>query len=143
MVLERAYGAAGMANAIAERGIGVVLTDVWPGSLPAAYEAFDPVALPARLHAAGVPVAIATGSARRADQLRLMAACAVAGGLPADAALRAITLTPAELLGIAADTGSLAVGKFGDVLVCDRPLLQSDARVLLVLAKGRPEFEAN
>ena len=69
------------------------------------------------------------------------AAAAVGAGLDESAALRALTLTPAEILGIAKDTGSLASGKYADVLVTDAPLLRSDSRVLLVLAKGRPEFE--
>lgn len=143
MVLERAYGAAGMGEQLAEHGIAVVLTDVLPASLPDAYEDFDATALPAALQRAGVPFAIASGSARRAGVLPMMAATAIGNGLDADAALRAITLTPAEILGVAGDTGSLASGKFGDVLVCDRPLFESDSRVLLVLGKGRTEYEAN
>ncbi|MBX3465073.1 MAG: amidohydrolase family protein, partial [Planctomycetes bacterium] len=142
LVLERAVGAASLAEELAERGIAVVLTDVLPETLPEAYADFDPTALPARLEATGVPFAIGSGSARRAPLLPLMAATAVGGGLAPAAALRAITLTPAEILGIAADTGSLAAGKFADVLVCDRPLFASDCRVLLVLGKGRTEYEA-
>ena len=66
---------------------------------------------------------------------------AVAGGLPPAEALRAITLTPAEILGVAKDTGSLQPGKYADVLVTDRPLFQTDSRVLLVLGKGNAEYE--
>ncbi|MBL8730066.1 MAG: amidohydrolase family protein [Planctomycetes bacterium] len=143
MVLERAYAAGRVADRLAERGIAAVLTDVLPASLPKAYEDFDATTLPAHLQRAGVAFAIASGSGRRAGVLPLMAATAIGGGLAEEAALRAITLTPAEILGVAADTGSLAVGKYGDVLVCDRPLFQSDSRVLLVLGKGRAEFEAN
>lgn len=143
MVVERAHGADKVADQLALHGIPAVLTDVLPDSLPPVYEDFDPTTLPAQLQRAGVAFAIASGSGRRADVLRLMAATAIGGGLDADAALRAITLTPAEILGVAGDTGSLAVGKFGDVLVCDRPLFQSDCRVLLVLGKGRAEYEAN
>jgi len=143
MVLERAYAAAGMGKQLADRGIAVVVTDVLPASLPEAYADFAPTHLPAELQQAGVAFAIASGSGRRAAMLPMMAAVAIGNGLAADAALRAITLTPAEILGVAKDTGSLAVGKFGDVLVCDRPLFESDSRVLLVLAKGRTEYEAN
>jgi len=142
LVLEHAFGAAGLADDIAQRGVSVVLTEVLPNSMPKLYEQFDVQALPARLQAAGVPFAIATGSARRASLLPLMAAAAVAKGLDRQAALRAITLTPAEILGIAKDTGSLQVGKYADILVCDRPLFASDCRVLFVMSQGRPEFEA-
>lgn len=142
LVIEQAYGAAGAAAQIAAQGAMVVVTEVLPGRMPKPYEAFDVAALPQALQAAGAPFAIATGSARRAGTLPLMAATAIAGGLDEMAALRAITLTPAEILGIAKDTGSLTAGKFADVVVTDRPLFASDSRVLLVLSQGRTEFEA-
>ncbi len=142
LVLEQAYGAAAVAADIARQGASVVLTEVLPNSMPEVYASFDPTTLPAKLQAAGVPFAIASGSARRAPLLPLMAATAVGGGLDRDAALRAITLSAAEILGVAKDTGSLQAGKFADVLVCDRPLFASDCRVLFVASKGRTEFEA-
>jgi len=142
LVLEQAYGAATVAADIARQGASVVLTEVLPNSMPEIYATFDTTTLPAKLQAAGVPFAIASGSARRAALLPLMAATAVGGGLDRDAALRAITLSAAEILGVAKDTGSLQAGKFADVLVCDRPLFASDCRVLFVASKGRTEFEA-
>jgi len=142
LVLEQAYGAATIAEDIARQGASVVLTEVLPDSMPELYKAFDPTALPSRLQAAGVSFAIATGSARRASLLPMMAAAAVGKGLDREAALRAVTLTPAEILGIGKDTGSLQQGKLADLMVCDRPLFASDSRVLFVLAKGRTEYEA-
>ena len=71
----------------------------------------------------------------------MMGAAAVGGGISAEAALRAMTLTPAEILGVAEDTGSLTREKYADVLVTDGPLFASDTRVMLVLSKGRKEFE--
>lgn len=143
LVLEQAYGVAQLAETISEAGATVVLTDVLPSSMPKLYEAFDPAAAPQQLDKAGVPFAIATGKARHASLLPLMAATAVGRGLAPAAALRAITLTPAEILGINRDTGSLTRGKFADVVIFDRPLFESDSRVLLVLGKGRTEYEAN
>ncbi|MBL8747943.1 MAG: amidohydrolase family protein [Planctomycetes bacterium] len=141
LVLEQAYGAGECADQLGERGTSTVLTDLLPADLPESYDGFDPAALAAKLQAAGVPFAIATGSARRAPLLPMMAAAAVGRGLDRDAALRAITLTPAEILGVATDVGSLQKGKLADVLVCDRPLFASDSHVLLVLQKGRTAFE--
>lgn len=141
LVLEQAYGAAPLADEIAAQGAAVVLTEQL-ASFPPPYDGFDPSALAARLQTAGVAFAIATGSARQAALLPLCAAAAVGRGLPAEAALRAITLTPAEILGIAKDTGSLVAGKYADVVVCDRPLFATDSHVLLVLSRGRTEFEA-
>jgi imidazolonepropionase-like amidohydrolase len=142
LVIERGYAADAVADELAKQGVPTVLTEVLPVPLPEIYEDFDPAALPARLQAHGAPFAIASGTARRAAALPLMAATAIGRGLAEDAALRAITLTPAEVLGIAKETGSLQSGKFADVLVCDRSLFASDSRVLLVLSKGSPEYEA-
>lgn len=142
LVLEQAYGAAAVADEIAKNGAMVVLTDVLPIPLPKLYEAFDPPALPGELAAAGVPFAIATGSARAADLLPQMAATAVGHGLAPDQALRAITLSAAEILGVQQDTGSLQAGKLADVCVFDRPLFASDSRVLFVLGRGQTRFEA-
>jgi len=97
--------------------------------------------LAAELHRRGIPFALASGNMKRAGELTLLAASCVGAGLPQDAALRAITLAPAELLGIAADVGSLEPGKRADVVVASAPLFDSDARLLLVLADGRPVYE--
>ncbi len=148
MVLEQAYEAASIADQIAEQGATVVLTDVMPHSLGAPGDRRNPMseinvtALPHHLDAAGVPFAIASGKARLAAVLPMMAAAAIGGGCTEAAALRALTLTPAEILGVAEDTGSLSRDKLADVLVTDRPLFETDSRVLLVLSKGRTEYRA-
>lgn len=148
VVLEQAYGADRVTEAIAEHGATVVLTDVLPFSLAApgdkrnAYAKYDPTALPHQLNVAGVPFAIAGGTARLTAMLPMMAAAAIGSGLSEDAALRAITLTPAEILGIAKDTGSLTRNKLADVVVTNGSLFASDSRVLLVLSQGRTEYEA-
>jgi imidazolonepropionase-like amidohydrolase len=141
LVIEQAYGASTLVDAIAKAGVALVLTETLPTSFEPPYDTFDTTRLPALLGAAGVPFAIASGRTTLPGLLPLQAAAAIGRGLPADAALRAITLTPAEILGVAQDTGSLQAGKFADVLVTDRPLFATDSRVLLVLGKGRPEYE--
>lgn len=140
LILEQAYGAAPLATELAAQGAAAVLTEQL-ASFPPPYDGYDAAALPARLQAAGVSFALATGSARQAAMLPMCAAAAIGRGLAADAALRAITLTPAEILGIQKDTGSLQAGKYADVLVCDRSLFATDSRVLLVLSRGRTEIE--
>lgn len=147
IVLEQAYAAGLVADEIAEQGATVVLTNVMPNALGDAgdrrnpFAKFDLTKLPKQLEDAGVPFAIASGSARLASVLPMMGAAAVGGGISAEAALRAMTLTPAEILGVAEDTGSLTREKYADVLVTDGPLFASDTRVMLVLSKGRKEFE--
>lgn len=82
------------------------------------------------LHAAGVPVAFTTGGgAADVRNLPFHAARHRAYGLPHEMALRAVTLTPAEILGLGAEMGSLAPGKRADLLVTDGDLLQITTRV--------------
>lgn len=142
VVLECAYGAAPIARELADAGTTLVLLDVLPGEMPTLYEEFDVPALPAALAREGVAFAIASGSARRGRWLPLMAALAVGHGLDEATAIRSITLTPAEILGVAKETGSLERGKLGDLVVTDKPLLASDAKVLHVLSAGTTVWEA-
>jgi imidazolonepropionase-like amidohydrolase len=71
----------------------------------------------ARLDSAGVPVAISTFDTHNARTLRLEAGNAVRYGMDRDAALRAVTLAPAEVLGVSDTHGSLEVGKTANVVV--------------------------
>ena len=71
----------------------------------------------ARLAEAGVPVALSTFDTHNARTLRLEAGNAVRYGLDWDAALRAVTLAPAEMLGVADTHGSLEPGKAANVVV--------------------------
>src|SRR4029078_7017545 len=72
---------------------------------------------PSALHRAGVRFAIVSDDAADTRHLPYEAARARAYGLPADVALRAITLSPAEIFGVADRLGALGVGKDADVFV--------------------------
>jgi len=86
---------------------------------------------PAKLLAAGVKTAIASFSrafgtlapAGSSKWLLVDAAIAAGYGLSEAQVLRAVTLTPAEILGVASRVGSLTVGKDADVIVLDGPPL--------------------
>jgi imidazolonepropionase-like amidohydrolase len=65
----------------------------------------------ARLHKAGVTVALMTGDAHNARNLRQGAGNAVAYGMPWDAALAAVTSVPAKIWGIDGSYGTLEAGK--------------------------------
>ena len=92
----------------------------------------------ADLAAAGVRIAFtdpdATG--HNARNLRQMAGIAVADGLDWDAALRAITLTPAEIYGSAATTGSIEPGKAADLVLWAGDPLQPASLPVGVVAEG-------
>ena len=71
---------------------------------------------PAILAAAGVKVALMTDHPTDPIQfLPIIAGEAIREGLPYDAALRAITINPAQMLGVAHRVGSIEVGKDADL----------------------------
>jgi imidazolonepropionase-like amidohydrolase len=64
----------------------------------------------------------------------------VESGLTPRAALRSATLAPAEFLGIAATTGSIAVGKHADLVLLDADPtkeIRNTRRINAVLLDGR------
>jgi imidazolonepropionase-like amidohydrolase len=72
----------------------------------------------AKLYAAGVPVALCTDHpVTPAQYLPLTAGLAIKGGLPADEALRAITINAAKICGIDNRVGSIEVGKDADFVL--------------------------
>ena len=90
----------------------------------------------AKLHAAGVRFAIVSDDASQSRNLPYEAAMARAYGLPADAALRAITLSPAEIFGVADRMGSLAVGKDADLFVATGDIMDHRTSVTHVFIDG-------
>ncbi|MFN7727046.1 MAG: amidohydrolase family protein [Rubrivivax sp.] len=98
--------------------------------------------LPARLHAAGVRFCIAraggaTTAATNERNLPYEAAAAMAYGLPADEALKAITLYPAQILGVADRLGALAPGLLASFFVADGDPLQTTTQVQRLFVQGR------
>jgi imidazolonepropionase-like amidohydrolase len=71
----------------------------------------------ARLSRAGVTIALASFDTQNSRNLRQEAGNAIANGLARDAALQAVTLTPARLWGVADRVGSIEVGKDADVVI--------------------------
>ncbi len=74
---------------------------------------------------------------RGVRRLPVPAAISVAYGLGEEEALRALTIRPAEILGIDHLVGSLEKGKIADVVVCSKPLLQLSAKIRAVIIRGR------
>lgn len=95
--------------------------------------------LPERLRKAGVKFAICgdAGNSSNARNLPYHAANAVAYGLPEEEALRSITLTPAEILGVADKIGSLEEGKLATLLIADGHILESDTQITAAFIEGR------
>jgi len=112
LVLVSGPDAAHFAARLARENVAVILDGVL--ALPTrAWDSYDSVyAAAAQLHAAGVRLAIGDGDdPSNARNLPFHAAMAAAFGLPPEAALRAITLSVAEILGVDSELGSLAPAK--------------------------------
>jgi len=91
---------------------------------------------------AGVKVVLSCGTDPDAADLLTAAVFAVRHGMPADQAIKAITVTPAELLGVADRVGTLAEGKDADILILSGEPLASTSRVQRVLVNGRTVYQA-
>jgi imidazolonepropionase-like amidohydrolase len=65
------------------------------------------------------------------------AATAVAYGLPHDVGLAAITLAPAQILGVAHRVGSLEAGKDATLFVADGDPLETPTQVTAAWIQGR------
>jgi imidazolonepropionase-like amidohydrolase len=91
-----------------------------------------------KLAAAGVRLAIANESGGMNERnLPYQAASYAAFGLGADAALRAITLGAAEILGVEQRLGSLDVGKDATLFVSDGDALENYTKVERAWIQGR------
>jgi imidazolonepropionase-like amidohydrolase len=78
---------------------------------------------PEVLREAGVTVAFSIGGATLVKNMPYAAAQAVAFGLPADEAIKGLTLYPAQIAGVADRLGSIEVGKEATLIVTDGNLL--------------------
>jgi imidazolonepropionase-like amidohydrolase len=92
---------------------------------------------PALLRGGGVTIAFETGTVQNVGDLLSLAQDAVRYGLPVGEALRALTISPAEIFGVAGDVGSLEEGKLANIVIFSGHPLLSPSRVKTVIIKGR------
>ena len=92
---------------------------------------------PEILRRAGVKFAIVSNSASDSRSLPFVAATAAAYGLEREDALKAITLWPAEVLGIAGKAGSIEPGKLANLLVTRGDPLDIRSEVKYVFIEGK------
>ncbi len=96
--------------------------------------------LPSQLKAAGIKFAIASDGRFGASMVRNLpyhAATAVGFGLSEEEAVRSITLTPAEIFGVADRIGSLEVGKDATLFITDGNVLEISTQVQQAWIQGR------
>ena len=98
---------------------------------------------PGILHKAGVKVSIITDAPVIPQQyLSMCAGQAVQAGLPMEAGWKAVTINPAESIGIADRVGSLEVGKDGDVVIWNAdPLVHVGARAVCTVIEGKVVYQ--
>jgi imidazolonepropionase-like amidohydrolase len=92
---------------------------------------------PGLLHKAGVPFALSGG------HLLEQARFAVRYGLPAEAALEAITRTPARLLGLEKRLGTLEAGRDADLVALNGDPLELTTAITWVLVDGTIQEKGN
>lgn len=90
----------------------------------------------ARLFEAGVRFAIVSDNASQSRNLPYEAAMARSFGLPADAALKAITLSPAEIFGVADRLGSIEPGKDATFFLASGDIMDHRTQVTDVFIDG-------
>jgi imidazolonepropionase-like amidohydrolase len=91
---------------------------------------------------AGVKVALTSGAQARSIDLLTAAAFAVRHGMPEDEALKAVTITPAEILGVADRVGTLEKGKDADILILSGDPLKVTTRIEKVILNGKTVYKA-
>jgi imidazolonepropionase-like amidohydrolase len=103
------------------------------------YDPYDaPFACAAKLHEAGVRFCIRSGDSTNARNLPYEAAMAVSYGLPPEEGLKAVTLYPAQILGVAKELGSIEPGKRANLILTDGDLLQASTHVQAIFIDGKP-----
>ena len=136
MILVGAQDVTPFVSELKQRDIPVILGPIL--SLPPRED--DPYDLlfsnAAALHEGGVRFAFRTNDAHNARNLPYHAASAAAFGLPREEALKAITIYPAQIWGVADRMGSLEPGKVANVIVTDGDPLEIRTNVRRVFIAG-------
>lgn len=125
-----------VADELARRQIPVIVGPLTRA--PAPDEPYDAIyANPGVLARAGVKIAFQTDNASDVRNLPYNAALATAYGLDPDAALRALTLNPAEIWGVADRYGSIEQGKVANVIVTTGDPLDVRSTVKHLFIRGQ------
>ena len=140
LIIHGGYDAPSCARLLVEQDVPVLVQGVYRLPLRRSDPYDLAYSVPARLRDAGVRFCIAgpgRGGASNVRNLPYHAAMAAAFGLTPDEALRAITLSPAEILGVADRVGSLEVGKQATLIITDGDPLETATQVSACYIAGR------
>lgn len=76
-------------------------------------------------------------SSRNVRRLPVPASLSVAHGLSEEAAVRAMTINAAKILGIDDQVGSLEEGKTANLIICSKSLIQTSSKIETVIINGK------
>ncbi|HEY8555795.1 MAG TPA: amidohydrolase [Actinomycetes bacterium] len=140
LVIDHGTEAVLLADRLAERGVPVLIGPLLTSRSKVELRNRS-LASPGRLAAAGVELGIITDHpVVPVHLLHVQAALAVREGLDPAAALRAVTLTPARVLGLDDRLGSLEPGKHATLCVWSGDPLDARSRVETAWIEGRQVF---
>ena len=128
-----------VADTLAARGIPVIVGPTTQA--PGPEDPYDALyAQPGVLAKAGVKIAFQTSSAADVRSLPYNAALSTAYGLDMDEAIKALTINPAQIFGVADKYGSLEAGKVANVMVTTgNPLdVRSNVKYLFIRGQAVP-----
>lgn len=92
---------------------------------------------PAALAKAGVKFAFYSGGITAPKDILKAAKKSIDAGLAPDAALRALTITPAEIYGVSDRLGSIETGKIANLVVTDGDLFNEKTKIKMVFVDGK------
>ena len=126
-----------VADQLKAKDIPVIVTDLQSGGRR--WEEYDVIfSLPKKLQEAGVRFCITSDrSGANIRNTPFHAAQASAYGLDRDEALKAVTLYPAQIFGIADRVGSIDVGKDANVVIANGDILEITSKIEQVYIQGR------
>lgn len=141
ITIEHATEGYKVAQELAEHGVPIVVGPTL--SSRSKIEVRDSsLATPAICAAAGVKVALMTDHPIiPVWYLPICAGLAVKHGLDEEVAMRAVTLTPAEICGVADRVGSLEVGKEADIVIWDGHPFEYTTHVDYTIVNGRVVYQ--
>jgi imidazolonepropionase-like amidohydrolase len=141
LIIYGGYDAPHCAELLIKHKVPVIVGGVYRLPLRRSDPYDDAYTLPERLRQAGIPFCISTADRFGAANMRNLpyhAATAAAFGLPRDEAIKAITLYPAQILGVADRVGSLEAGKDATLIITTGDPLETATQVRGAYIEGRP-----
>jgi imidazolonepropionase-like amidohydrolase len=143
MILASGDGALKVKDLLKQKNISVILgpTMHLSGNEDDPYDKF--FTLPNELRKAGIPFAIASFDVAFSRRLSQQAGNAVAYGLPYEEGLKAITIYPAQILGLDKDLGTIEAGKIANLMITNGDPLELRTEVKYLYIAGKPTSTDN